>query len=138
MSGSTQRDADGAYEDEQRGDPVGASVDTVSFKSRGTDSSSRPDPVLRDELVADRTDHGGRHDKPEPLDRLRMEQPFDRLVAGERGREGDEPDHDESCEVLCLPEPIGETTGRHPPTHTKGQPQRDRGQPVRRIVERIA
>ena len=77
-------------------------------------SPADPDPVAGHPLVAEEADHAGGGDPAERLHVLGVDQPLDRLVAGERGRGGDGQHDDDPGQVLGPAVAVGEAAGRPP------------------------
>ena len=78
----------------QAGQPVGAGVVAVRDQRRAVDLPADPDAEHGDRLVAEEADDAGGGDPAELRDRLRMDQPVDRLVAGDERAEQDD-QHDQ-------------------------------------------
>ena len=79
-----QRDAAGAEEHGQRGESVGAGVQSVGDQGGRADLAADADAVDGDEFVADESDQPGGGDPAEVLDRDGVDQAADRFDPGDR------------------------------------------------------
>lgn len=122
----------------QGGQPVGARVQPVGDQRRRADLAPDPDPVLRDELVAEEADHAGRGHPPQVLHRRGIEQAAHRLHPG-HDRRGGNHDHDEQAgEVLSSPVPVRVAAVRWPTPEPERHPQRDGGAGVGDVVHGVS
>jgi hypothetical protein len=62
-------------------------VVAVGDEGGAADLAAYPDAKYGHRLVAQKTDHGGHLDRPKHLQRPRIEDPVDDLVAGDAGNE---------------------------------------------------
>ena len=76
------------------------------------------------------------HD-PDVLQRCRVDQPADRLVAGDDRRERDHRDDEQPGEVLGAAVAVGVAAGRGASADDEGDPERDGGQRVGEVVDRV-
>ena len=67
----------------------------------------------------------------------RMDQPVDRLPAGDDRGQRDHRDDEETGQVLDAAEPVGVPAGRRPAGEHEGDPQRHRGHRVRDVVHGV-
>ena len=86
-SGKPGQHPDHAEYHGQRGEPVGAGVHAVGDQRRGADPAADPDPVDGDQLVAGEPDQRRRQHPAQICQRLRLEEPADRLIAGQHRRQ---------------------------------------------------
>ena len=125
-------------DDRQRGEPVGAGVQPVGDERRRADRASDPDAVDRDELVAREADDPGRDDDPRVASSARG-----RAAAGSTRSRRRPPtaaiisDDEDAGEVLGAAVAVGVAAVRRPPAEDERDPQRDRGQGVGEVVDRV-
>ena len=86
-SGKPSQTPSAPSNDREAGQAVGAGVIAVGDQRGAVDLAADPDAEHRDRLVAEEADDAGRGHPAELRDGLRMEQPVDRLVAGDDGAE---------------------------------------------------
>ena len=92
--GEAEPDPDHAGDHGQGGEPVGAGMDAVGDQGRGADPAAHSDPVDRDGLVAGEPDQPGGQHPAQVGDRLRLDEPADRLHPGHHRGDRDH-GHDE-------------------------------------------
>ena len=104
-SGKPERDTAGAEQHGQRGEAVGAGVQPVGDQRGRADPAADADAVERDEFVADEADEAGGGDPADVLDRRRVDQPADRLVAGDDRGQRDHRDTNSPARSSARPNP---------------------------------
>ncbi len=112
-------------------------MEPVSDQCCRTDLAPDADPVDRHRLVADEADHPGCEHPADVGDLARVEEPPERLVAGDGGGEGDHGDDEDPCQVLGPAVPVGVPPGRQPAADQEGDPERDGGEGVGEVVDRV-
>lgn len=132
-----QPDTRGAEHHGKAGQPVDAGMVTVGDERRALDLAADADAEHGDDLVADETEHPGRCHDAEHVDLLRVDQPVDRLVAGDQRAEQNQADDDHAGKVLDAAEAIGETRRRLAPGEGEGDPERDGGGRIADIVDGV-
>jgi hypothetical protein len=133
-----QRHAARPQQHRQRGEPVGAGVQPVGDQRRRPDPATGPDPVPGHQLVAREPREGGHRDRGQVGDVPRVQQAGHRLVGGQRGRRRDQGDDHDPGQVLGPPVPVGVAAVRRAPAHDERHRQRDGGQRVGGVVQRVA
>ena len=116
---------------------VDAGVIAVGDERGAVDLAPDPDAEDGDRLVAGEAGDARRRHPAEMRDRLRMDQPVDRLPAGDEGAEEDDADDGGACEILDPAHAMGEAEARLPSGEDEGDPQRNRGGRVADIVDRV-
>ena len=109
-----QRHPAGPEQHRQAGEPIGAGVQAVGDQRRAADPPPDLDPVPRHPFVADEPHHRRGRDHPQMTDRARVDQPVDRLVAGQHRRQRDHRDHEQPAEILRAAIPVGVALRRRP------------------------
>jgi hypothetical protein len=122
----------------QRGEPVGAGVPAVGDQRGGADPAPGPDPVAGHQLVAREAEDGRDGHGGQVGDRPRVRQPLDGGEGGHRAGDRDHGDDGRAGQVLGPAVAIGVPAGRTAPAEHEGHPERDRGQRVGRVVQRVA
>jgi Phosphorylase superfamily len=103
----------------------------------GTEAAAGPDPVPGDEFVA-REAEGGRDGHGGQVgDRPRVRQPLPGGDGGHGGRNRDHGDDGQAGQVLGPAVAVGVPAVRAAPGEHEGQPEREGGQRVRRVVQRV-
>jgi hypothetical protein len=131
-------DAGGAGNYGERGEPVDAGVQAVGDECGRSDSAAGADSDLGGNLVAKESQHAGQRHHGQKVHVLWMDETVDRLVRGERGRGCNDQHDDDTSKVFCPPVAVGEALVGSPPAETERDPQRNRCQCVREIVQGIA
>ena len=136
-SGNPAQHAEGAEDDGQRGEAVGAGVQAVGDERGGADASADADAVERDELVAGEPDQACGDEDADVGDGLGVEQAADRLVSGDEGRQRDHRDDEDSGQVFGSSVAVGVAAGCCATAEGEGDPQRERGQRVGEVVDGV-
>ena len=129
--------AEGAEDDGQRGEAVGAGVQAVGDERRGADASSDADAVERDELVAGEPDQSCGDEDADVGDGFGVEEAADRLVSGDDGRQRDHGDDEDSGQVFGSSVAVGVAPRCRSTAEGEGDPQRERGQRVGEVVDGV-
>ena len=130
-------DAERPSDDRERGQPVGPGVVPVGDERGRADRAADPDPVERDGLVADEADEPGGEDDRDVRHRLGVDEPADGLVGGEDRRRGDHQEDEQPGEVLGAAVAEGVAAGRGASADGEGDPERDRGEGIAEVVDRV-
>src|ERR671923_1926997 len=96
---------------------------TIGDESGAVNLSSHANAQNRYRFIPGETDERSDRDCPQMLDGFRMEQPFNRLIAGENRAEQNGENDDNSRQVFYPTVTVGETAGRVPPGLGKSNPQ---------------
>ena len=137
--GPVPADGDAACTHEHRegGEAIGPRVVAVGDEGRRADGPALADAEERDGLVADEADESRHGDPSHVVDRRRVQEAVDGLPSGEHGRQGDHGDDEESGEVLGAAVAVGVTAGGGASAEDEGDPERDRGERVAEVVDRV-
>ncbi len=95
------------------------------------------DAVNGDEFVADEPDQTGCGDPADMLYRDWVDQTPDRFDPGDDGRQGDHRDHEQSRDVFGATVTVGVAPGGGLGAECERDPQRNRGQRVREVVDGV-
>ena len=96
-----------------------------------------PDAVDGHGLVAGEADQAGDQHPPEVVQRLRVEQPVDRLPGGNDRRQRDDGDDEQPGQVFGAAVAVGVAPGGRPAAEHERDPERDRGQGVGEVVDGV-
>ena len=121
----------------QRGEAVGAGVQTVGNQCGRTDSAADADPVQRHQLVADEADEACGGDPAHVLDLHRVNQPHHGLVPGDDRRKGDHRDDEEPGQIFGAAEAVGVAPRRRACAEHERDPQRHRRQRIGEVVNGV-
>jgi hypothetical protein len=94
-------------------------------------------PVAGDQLVAEEPDDRGGGDRPQMGDLVWVQQSADGLVRGEDRGQGDHGDHEQPGQVLGAAVAVGVALGSRLPAERERDQQRNGGQRVGDVVERV-
>lgn len=128
----------GAEEDGERGEAVGAGVQSVGDEGGGADPAAGADAVAGHPFVADEADHRGGGDRPQVGDVAGPEEPVDRLVRSQGGGCGDGEHDGDAGQVLGASVTVGVAAVRRTAAQDERDAQRDGGQCVGGVVEGVA
>jgi hypothetical protein len=109
----------------------------VRDQRRAADTLSHPDPVQRDGLIPDESDDRRSNNPPDMLHRLRSHQLADRLPAGDGRAQRDHQHDGHAGHVLGATVPVGVAPVRRAAADHEGDPEWDRGQSIREVVDRV-
>ncbi|CAH0326814.1 hypothetical protein SRABI128_05584 [Microbacterium sp. Bi128] len=112
-------------------------MNAIGDERGGPDPPSHADPVDRDQFVAGKAHEAGGEHPAQVLDGLGFEEAPDGFDGGHHGGERDHRHNEQPCEVLGAAETVGVRPGRAAASEQKGDPQRNGGQGIGKIVDRV-
>ena len=119
-------DEHGACDDAEGDEPVRAGVVAVGRERGAVETPRTAQPHLSGDLVADEADQAGRRENPEVGERLRVDQPLDRLVESDAGRHEDREDDEQPRDLLGAKR-----------AQVEGDPEGDRSERVTEVVDQV-
>jgi len=133
-----ERNTSGAEEHGQAGEPVGARMQAVGNEGRAADPPADPDPIPRDDLVADEPDDGGARDGPQVGDGAGVDEPVDRFVGCQPAGERDHRDHEQATQILGPSVAVGVARSGRTAREPERDQQRHGSERVGDVVQGIA